>query len=177
MKKKKQIVHDPESTAGWKTASIKEATADSVVEGGFSITFIVGAVLALFVILGYPFFLMGKWLYNAVIALGFTQITALYAIAIIGVAYLLSILVFCIISRKSKVLKKRKNAKIFVRITAVILPSLTVGIHLWRYFLAYTEEKNIPINLLNAVVISIFPILIGLLFWKLTSRYLLPGSK
>lgn len=174
MQKKRQMrVKDPESASGWKTVPVKEDPVDNVVDGGFSVAFIVGAVIAIFVILGFPFYLMGKWIYSGFIALGFTKMTSLYASLIIGVVYLLLVLIFSIISRKSKDLIKRKKAKLFVRITAVFLPTLSLGAHLWRYFLTNAAEKDIPLQPLNIGFMIILPLLLGFVFWKITSRFLL----
>ena len=174
--KNQMRVGDTEPVPGSKNNSVKEARADEVVEKGFSSAFIIGAVMALFVILGFPFFLMGKWIYKGIIALGFTEINSLYASLVICTVYILSILVFSIISRKSKTIEKRKKAKIYVRITAVIIPTLSVAAHLWRYFHEYSTEKQIPMNPWNTVFTYVIPIALGFVFWKITSRFLLKRS-
>ncbi|MCF7805096.1 MAG: hypothetical protein K9N46_06955 [Candidatus Marinimicrobia bacterium] len=169
-------VSDPESAMGWKRVQSREDPVDDNSDSGFSFALVLGMIVTVFIVLGYPWYLIGRRIYHGFTGIGLTAENALTMTWIVAGVYALTLLIASVVSHRSRSVQRRKRLNLFIRIAAIIVPALAMGGHLFQYYQASFagSESGMP---LMTIGFSVFMALsTGIVFWMFVSKFLVPSK-
>lgn len=173
----KMTVRDPGSATGWKTVTVREDPTDGMVDSGLTFAFIIGVVIAIIVMLGYPFYLLGRLIDRGLMSAGLDAQTALYVTIGIGFIYLVGNIILSIVYRRTRNSTTKKIVSFIVRIMVVIIPAVFIGVYLFLYYNTHFVEKQSTMPILTWAFVIGITIILLFVYWKLTTKFILPRKR